>query len=229
MMPNISELLKKHWIAASVAGIGILIIYRYSTGSSAAQQTSSENNMAAYYNAQAAMSAQNAQVQAQLQAQSMQYGLAEDQINAQLQISNNQAISQQAQATGSAIAGIISAQSQIPAMAINAATANNQTALQQAAQVAIAGINALPNAMQAQANQIVATSQQFNSYLNATGQAQASFNSSMPILINSIAQSAAQQTSGVANAASTSANANAALGGAMWNTVGTVGMAALMA
>lgn len=226
-MADVSGLLKKHWLAAAIAGLGIIVIYRYTTGSSASATQSSGSDIGSFLQGQAALAAQNSQTQSALQIASMQAGVAEDQLAAQATVANNQATATLAQSTGQAIAGIISAQAQIPAMAINAAQANNQTTLQNAAQVAIAEINTLPQAMEAQANQIVATSQQFNSYLNAAGQSQSNFNANMPILVNAVAQSAATQTTGTSAATSASANSNAQSNAYRWNTIGTVGMGVL--
>lgn len=215
---------KSHWPIILGGAAGLYVVIRILRGSSASSSTTDPT--AAYLASRASMANQAASINAALQRQQLQASVAMAQTQAQAQVAQTQANAQLAASTGSAISGIISAQAQLPAVAINAAMADNQATMQNAAQVAIAGINSLPGDLNAQANQIVATSQQFNSYLNAAGQTQASFNANMPLLVNSVGQSAAIGTSAVARSAATAAQGNASSSGAMWKTVGTVAMIA---
>lgn len=221
---QIPEPVKKHWPIVVGGVVGLYLLMKYRGGSSAAQQV---DNTSAYLAQQANMANNAAQISAASNAQQLAAGVQMAQINAQAGVAQTQANAQLAGATGQAVAGIISAQSMLPAQAINAAMADNQTALQAAAMVAVNANSMLPGAMNAQANQIVATSQQFNSYLNAAGETQASFNANMPLLVNAVGTSAAVGTSSIAKSAANAAQANASSSGSMWSTVGTVAMVAM--
>ncbi len=207
------------WAAGGL--IGLYLVVRFMGHSSAPV-----DNTGAYLAAQANASNRAQQINAQLSAQQSQTSVAMAQIDAAASVNQTMANANLAAATGQSVAQIIQAQSMLPAMAINAAMNNNQTTLTQSAQTAIAGFNALPKAMDAQANQIVAASQQFNTYMNAAGQTQSNFSASMPLLVNAVGSSAAAGTTAVAGQAGRVAAANANSSGAMWSTIGTVAMVA---
>ena len=146
MMDDAGEILKKYWPWAVGGVVGLLLISRYMGGGS---QASGDSSLAAFYQAQAAASAN----QQAMSAQTMQAQTARDvalaQIDLQKQATASAAESQylaaQAQmalAVGQSASGTIAALYAPSIAALNASGYENAAALQAGATVAAAGLTA---------------------------------------------------------------------------------------
>jgi hypothetical protein len=170
-----------------------------------------------------------ASIGAQSQAQMAAIQAQSDVGMANATAANNGALGNQAQQVGGSMAQIIAAQSYLAASAINSVGAQNQVALEAAANVAISAYKELPNDLIAQANQINALNTQFSTYANATGQMTADYLAQAPITLNAVTAAGTGTAAAAAQASQAAVAANASNSGAMWSTVGTVATYALMA
>jgi hypothetical protein len=173
----------------------------------------------------AQVSAQNAQIAAQAQAEHDSNTLATNQLNAS--IAATQAAQQIAgvQAIGQAVSGIESANAAIPVAAINAAAAQNQIALQSAAGVAATAVGAVPGVIQG-AGQVLAAANApsyalYGSLANSAG-AQA-INSLGSNLASSEQASASVSKTAIGVSGQTQQSNNQLIG-----TVGTIAAIALL-
>lgn len=146
-MDDAGELLKKYWPWAVGGVVGLLLISRYMSGGSS--EASGDSSLTAFYQAQAAASAN----QQAMSAQTMQAQTARDVAMAQIALqekatasaSESQYLATQAQmalAVGQSASGTIAALYSPSIAALNAAGYENAAALQAGATVAAAGLTA---------------------------------------------------------------------------------------
>lgn len=188
--------LKKYW----PWGLGLVGAYFVYTKYFSAAAASNSGSLSGMLAAQSAAGAQAAQVALSQQSLSAQQEAAQNAAS----VASTNASANLATATGGAISQIIAAQSAIPALAINTAGANNQTALQASAQLAETAYATLPQAMNAQANQIVAVNQQFGDYMAGSTNITTSALNSTAVGLNAVGNNSAnlgnQKTLEYANA-----------------------------
>lgn len=259
---DIGESIKSHWPYVVGGLVGVYIIYKYTGASSTTTATSSgvDPNMLAYAAQQNQLQAQsslaNQQMQLQANAQQAAINLQNAQLQAQSnnatqrnEIAYNTALGSTASSIGNSIASVIQAQSALPAAAINAAMAENQTALQTSAATAIAGINANSSniqsyggIIQSQLNQQTQANKDFYTSLSnsgnqvvasnmaamaATSSAYSAFAQSNPLVVNAVGSNSASNVASVSSAASTSAAANASGTASTMGALGTIGASLL--
>ena len=146
-MDDAGEILKKYWPWAVGGVVGLLLVARYMGGGNSA--SSGDSSLAAFYQAQAAASAN----QQAMSAQTMQAQTARDVALAQIDLqkqatasaSESQYLAAQAQmalAVGQSASGTIAALYAPSIAALNAAGYENAAALQAGATVAAAGLTA---------------------------------------------------------------------------------------
>lgn len=228
---QIKVMVKKYWPIAVGA---VVVIYLYEKNKSNATNAGSQ---IAYVPAPAD---NTSALQAQLQA--AQIGLAQQQesdaaASAQQQsaIQYTAALGGAAQDVGSAIAQIYQAEGQLPAQAIASASAQNQTALVAAANVAATGANALPSYLNAAANVTASAYLPLASYAQGIGGIVTSVEGNSAATLNAVAgtggtaaQSAASSaTAGAMQSANQGRNtvngaATGAATGAMFGPYGAV-------
>ncbi len=108
---------------------------------------------------------------------------------------------------GSAVAGITKANSYIPAIAINAASANNQMAMMSAAKTSATAFASLPGSLGAAALLLHQSYQPFAQYTGAMASLTATQGSTAVGLSNSLSQSIASQTNAASSASSSASRA----------------------
>ena len=215
--------LKKYglWIVGGIAGLYLVYKYMGSSGSASSGSSSLASQYAATLNAQNQYSAQAGQYALQQNAQAMEYAQQTNQLNAQLAATQMQQEVAGIQAAGSTLSSVIGVQSALPTATINAAAAQNQQALSAAAQVASAGLSAVPGSVQGAAFALQAAQQPWDAVAQAvssSGGAQA---------FNSMATSLGQSAGAAASSANASIQASNQQNAAILGTIGTVAGAVL--
>jgi hypothetical protein len=208
------------WIVGGLVAVYLAYKYIFSGSASAgsSQASSQAQSYADYLNAANQYQTQQAAIAAQATEQ-------QNQLNAQLAVTQGDQTVAGVQAAGSALQEIITAQDQLPATIVNAATADSQTALMAAAQAASAGLSAVPGSIQGAAQAISATQQPWDALAQGLGNGQAAAYNSLATSIDSstAASSSAARASTSASVAANQASANAL------NTIGTVAAVAAFA
>lgn len=232
MNSEAKDFLKKHGVLIVGAIIGLYVLVKYYKGSGSSASSSSASPLAAQAAYATQMQALGLQASAQQAQQQLQTAALNDQTSVAMaaqQTNYTQAVGSTAKDAAGGIASVISAQSMIPAMAINAASQNNQATLADTAAATVAGYQSLPGAINAGANAITASYVPQISYGATVSGISNSLANGIPASLNSLAQTGSSATSGAANAAASGAAANASGTSSTMQTVGSVaGVAAMM-
>lgn len=195
------------WIVGGI--VALYLVYKYVlSGNASTSANSQAQSYANYLNAANQYQTQQDSINAQATSQ-------QNQLNAQLAATQGQQTVEGIGAAGTALSQIITAQDQLPAAIVNAATADSQTALVTAAQAASAGLSAVPGSIQASADAIAATEQPWDALAQGESNGQVA-------AYNSLATSINNSTAASASAASSSTNASIAANQAQAQTTGAV-------
>ena len=155
------------WALGGVAGLLVLYYFYSRSGSSAASSSTDTSGGTDYAAAEAAYAQQqtaNAQIASQAQAESDQYSLQMATLNAQQQAASDANTTAAISAVGDTLGQIITAQEALPVATINAATADHQSALQNAAIVAATADQAIPGTLSGAASVLGASYEPLDIY-----------------------------------------------------------------
>lgn len=192
------------WILGGV--VGLYLVYKYLGNSNAAPATAAS---ASGFDPAYAQYALASQTEANNAAQAAA-------------VTNAQATVAETQAVGSTLSQVIQAQDVLPATVINAATADSQTALQGAAQVAAAGVSAVPGSIQASADAIAATEAPWSALAAGEG-------ASTAAAYNMLGTTASESVRAASSSAASSSSASVAANQSSSNTASTIGTIAAIA